>query len=211
MKTLSSRSPTVWYGFLGCALILLFAGIGRGLTKGDHYINWHVNLAVGGKYEKMFYPSNGIDVTSSDRDDTTFVSPNFDKKEDVPNVQDEEFKTGLNELKDIVNQAQVDGKHLRAMGSRWTVTEMPYTEDYMIDTHGLNYAKVGIDNDTDVTGPYRGEPKGLLAFAQSGVMVKWLYTAVSQIVTTTKNCLDHHTLIKTHNYHFCHLSSFKKA
>jgi hypothetical protein len=176
MKTFYSRSPTVWYGFLGCALILLFAGIGRCITKGNFYINWHVNLAVGGTYEKMFYPSNGMDV-SSNRDKSS-VSPNFDKKEDIPNVQDQEFKTGLNELKDIVNQAQVDGKHLRAMGSRWTVTELPYTEDYMIDTHGLNYAKVGIDNDADVTEAYQGEQKGLLVFAQSGVMVKWLYTAV---------------------------------
>ena len=47
----------------------------------------------------------------------------------------------------------------------------------MIDTSGLNYAKIGIYNDADVTDDFEGDRKRLLAFVQGGVMIKWMYAA----------------------------------
>lgn len=39
--------------------------------------------------------------------------------------------------------------------SKWTVINIPYTSDYMIDTYGgLYYAKICIDNEDDVLNHY---------------------------------------------------------
>jgi hypothetical protein len=45
----------------------------------------------------------------------------------------------------------------------------------MIETHQLNYAKVGIENEAFVTDEYKGERKSFLTFAQCGVRQKFLY------------------------------------
>jgi FAD/FMN-containing dehydrogenase len=57
-------------------------------------------------------------------------------------------------------------------GSRWSFNNLPYTNEYMIETSGLNYAKIGIDA---VTDGYQDEDKELFTFVQSGVVLKYLY------------------------------------
>jgi hypothetical protein len=68
---------------------------------------------------------------------------------------------------------------------------MPYVEDYMIDTSGLNYAKIGIDNDADVFDDFKGDQKRLLAFVQGGVMIKWMYAARK----CESRCIEHSSFI----------------
>jgi FAD binding domain len=160
---ISLGSPVTCYGLIGSLLTLLLA---RHCRSVGVYINWHLNPGIGGPYLQTFYPTN-------DNIDNRSVSQN--KKVEALETQDEEFMTGLKALKNIVNKVAKSGKRLRAYGSRWTVTEMPYTTDYMIDTHGLNYAKVGIDSEDDVLDNYKGDRKDRLVFVQSGVMIKFLY------------------------------------
>jgi tmRNA-binding protein len=168
MNSFSSGSPVsrrCYYGVIGGFVILVMARCcSSSGDDGGVYINWHLNTGVGGPYRKTFYPSNNS--TSSQ-----------DHKIEARETQDQEFMTGLQALKDIVDKAAEDGMRLRPYGSRWTVSEMPYTSDYMIDTHGLNYAKVGIDNEDDVllNGYREGDRKDRLVFVQSGVMIKFLY------------------------------------
>ena len=82
--------------------------------------------------------------------------------------------SGLEALKDIVKKAQDDRKHVRAYGARWSVTDIPFTRDYMIDTRGLDYAKIGIQDNAFVTRDYV-ERKDRLVFVQSGVKIKYMY------------------------------------
>jgi FAD/FMN-containing dehydrogenase len=56
-------------------------------------------------------------------------------------------------------------------GSRWSFNNLPYTNEYVIETSGLNYAKIGV---AAVTDNYQDQ-KDLLVFVQSGVMIKYLY------------------------------------
>jgi FAD binding domain len=169
MKTLSARGGAV----ASSAATPPAAGISRfllllagyccfGAVAGNFYINYHVNAGVGGPYEKLFTPTNNVVQTNPENN----------------RIQSEEYTSGLQALKDIVRQASSDGKRLRPYGARWAASNMPYTQDYMIDSTGLNYAKIGIENDTFVTNYYRGERKARLAFVQSGVRLKFLYIAL---------------------------------
>jgi FAD/FMN-containing dehydrogenase len=137
------------------------------------YINYHFNAGVGGPYELLFSPKNDVD----------------EKPRKNNRIQNIEYKSGLQAIKDAVKKASNDGKRLRPYGARWAASDMPYTQDYMLDSTGLNYAKIGIENDDYVTSSYKGERKEQLAFVQSGVRLKFLYLALfEQGLTLPTSC-----------------------
>jgi hypothetical protein len=75
------------------------------------YINWHKNPGTGGPFETVFYPTNdGYVFIDNDDDDNNNNNKGRGKKFET---QDQEFKSGLNALKDIVEKALRDGKRLR--------------------------------------------------------------------------------------------------
>jgi hypothetical protein len=83
------------------------------------YINWHKNPGTGGPFERLFYPTNNgynnINNNNTPLDDDNYKT---NKKGDKPSrsnfaTQDQEFRSGLNALKDIVETSLRDGKRLR--------------------------------------------------------------------------------------------------
>jgi FAD/FMN-containing dehydrogenase len=80
---------------------------------------------------------------------------------------------GLQDLQDIVAQAEMDGKRVRAYGSKYTMNNMLYTSQYLVQSWGLNYHKIGIEQETHVTEAYN-ETRDCLVFVQSGVRIKTL-------------------------------------
>jgi len=117
--------------------------------------NWHNTIGVGGPIQKEFEPNNG---------------PNQKEK----NIQDEEFKLGLNTLLGIVESAMKDDgvARIRAFGSKWSLNNVAYTNDFMVKTKGLNYAKIGLAQDM-LTQKYQDKAEKL-CFVQAGVMIHYL-------------------------------------
>jgi hypothetical protein len=123
--------------------------------------SWHRpgSINVGGSYEKLFQAANNVELP------------------DGQFVQDVEFLSGLESLQEILAQAQVDGKRLRAYGSKMSINNLAYDDEYLVDTRGLNYCKIGIDDEAQVTEKY-ADIRNRLAYVQSGVVVKRLNRAL---------------------------------
>lgn len=133
------------------------------LKELHRYVNWHRTPGVGGPYEQLWEPTNNKKAINLPVGKLT---------------QDQDYLTGLNALKHIVAQAGRDEKRVRAYGSRWSTTDISFTNEYLIETYGLNYVKVGVDNpQLYLTSNYQDQSH-LLTFAQSGVMVKHCYQAL---------------------------------
>ena len=122
----------------------------RRRRKGE-FLNFYRSINVGGDYDTIFKPGNGIGGL----------------------IQDEEFLKGLVDLQNIVAQAETDGKRVRAYGSKYTMNNMLYTSQYLVQSWGLNYHKIGIEEETHVTEAYN-ETRDCLVFVQSGVRIKVL-------------------------------------
>lgn len=171
---------TIFYSrsIVACNAFYLYAGfILTLLLSADaiDFLNWNMVDGVGGPFEGLFYPSNNVNYK--------YISDSGSGFPEVPFTQNEEFLSGLQGLKDIIAIAAREGKRLRPYGSRWSYNNLVYTDEYMIDTYGLNYAQIGLQRDNFVTRPYQGEQKDYLAFVQSGVVVKSFYRSlVSDIV-----------------------------
>jgi hypothetical protein len=127
----------------------------------SYWKSWHRpgSINVGGSYERLFQAANNVELA------------------DGQFVQDVEFLSGLESLQEILAQAQVDGKRLRAFGSKWSTNNLAYDDDYLVGTRGLNYCKIGIDDEAQVTENY-ADIRSRLAYVQSGVMVKRLGRAL---------------------------------
>lgn len=117
------------------------------------YRNWLKTVSVGGPYERLFQPVNDAKLTKGRY------------------VQSREFRTGLEALIEAIGVAHKDGKRLRPYGSKWSSSAMPYTKEYMLETWGLNYCKVGIRSHNMTTVDYNNKGH-LLVFVQAGVMVR---------------------------------------
>jgi hypothetical protein len=140
-----------------CNMLYLHAGFFLTLilsASAIDFLNWNMVNGVGGPFEGLFYPSNNVDYK--------YISDSGSGFPEVPFTQNEDFLAGLQGLKDIIAIAAQGGKRLRPYGSRWSYNNLVYTDEYMIDTYGLNYAQIG-------------EQKDNLAFVQSGVVIKSLY------------------------------------
>jgi hypothetical protein len=123
--------------------------------------NWHKTIGVGGPVRKEFAPNNG----------------DIKKKGDI---QSQEFTKGLNSLLNIVQTALKDPNEpkIRAYGSKWSLNNAAYTEDYLVKTWGLDYAKIGLDS-SYVASKYESKSREL-CFVQAGVMVKSLNVALKE-------------------------------
>jgi len=109
-----------------------------------------------GPVEGIFYPSNGV----------------------AGGTQDVEYLRGLQELRDIVARAVVDGKRLRAYGSKWSASSLAYEEEYQIQPWDLNYCKVGFQDALELIDPSYHATANQLVFVQAGVMITDLHDVV---------------------------------
>jgi len=144
------QSPALWGALFA---VLLAVGWIHWLRYLDRtFVNWHYTIDVGGHFEKKFRPGNNVTLLKGEA------------------IQDREFLSGLHALQEIVQQAATDGKRLRAYGSRFSLSNIAYDNEYLIETWGLNYYKLGLD-ETHVSESYR-ERRERLVFVQSGVMIR---------------------------------------
>lgn len=114
--------------------------------------NWHRTLHVGGTSEKIFRPQNAYKTG--------------------PAPPGKEFIPGLKGLQIIVQDAVKNKKKVRAHGSGWSLNDIAFTDEYLVDSNQLNYVKVGVDPD-QLTDTYKNKSQ-YLVFAQCGVMVQEL-------------------------------------
>jgi hypothetical protein len=124
-------------------------------TSSYTFLNYHRTINLGGPVQRLFQPSNNVILEKGEA------------------VQDEDFVSGLHELMDIVALAESNGKRVRAYGSKWSLSPVAYNQECLVQTWGLTYLKVGIDNDGHVTAGYQ-HIKNRLAFVQAGVFVQSL-------------------------------------
>ena len=114
------------------------------------FTGWHQQKNVGGKVEGFFRPTNGV----SGR------------------IQSVEFLRGLEEVRQSLGRAQADGKRLRAHGSKWSSSNCAYQKEYQIDTRGLNYLKIGFEDEEDLIDFNYRNKKDRLLFVQAGVRIR---------------------------------------
>jgi len=131
--------------------------VSSNLRGGHHneYVDWAFDYGVGGPYEKMFSPRNSVSGATQSID----------------------FMTGLEHIKNVIAEAGTAGKKLRAFGSTFSINNMPYTKEYLLDSRELNYCQIGFDNDEHVASGYTAT-KHQLVFVQSGIMIRELSYAL---------------------------------
>jgi FAD/FMN-containing dehydrogenase len=117
------------------------------------WINWHKTKNVGGQVSRLFKPYNRYD------DHTTTPQKAF-----VP---------GLAGLREIVKRAGDANKRVRAYGARWSLNNIAFSNEYLVDSTELNYCLVGLANSRHVSPGFE-EKRDRLAFVQCGVRVKEL-------------------------------------
>lgn len=116
-------------------------------------INWHRSIDVGGPVERVFRPHNGV----------------------PGNTQSVEFTAGLQELREIVDRARLDNKRLKACGSKWSLSNVLYQQEYMVESGGLNFLQIGFEDENEtLIDPNYQDKKDMLVFAQAGVMMTHL-------------------------------------
>jgi len=144
-------------------------------SSNEEWKNWHKTIKVGGVVDQIFEPDNGPDNKGE--------------------IQQKEFKLGLQALLGIVKSALENNTRVRAFGSKWSLNDAAYTKDCMIKTWGLNYAKIGVEKDM-VTPAYQDKAKKL-CFVQTGVMIRYLNQVLmnSQLALKTTGASDGQRLI----------------
>jgi len=126
---------------------LLFGG------KKSNWMNWLRSPGVGGNTETLLRPRNSVGG----------------------DYQTEDFQSGLDAIRELI--ADNKGREIRAYGSRYSSNNMPFSDDVSVESWGLNYVRVGIDNTSHLATGYT-DKGNLLAFAQSGVMLKHFHQAL---------------------------------
>jgi hypothetical protein len=139
--------------------ILLLLVLGTGPTP--EFTNWSGTLR-GLPVERYFTPTNGnlpADAQSAD-------------------VQLLDFSSGLQALREILGNATANGKRVKAHGSKWSFSQVAYTDEYLVDSTGLNYVKIQfVDQPSWFAAAYQTELTRL-AFVQAGVKMKHLQRAL---------------------------------
>jgi len=136
-------------------------------TKRDKdWYNWHRTRKVGGEVDKILTPFNRYTDNSK---------PPVGK----------EFLPGLQGLQMIISNAEQEEARVRAHGSRWSLNNVAYTTDHLVDSRQLGFYKVGITEDVFVTDAYKEKMENL-SFFQCGVMVR----AVNQALQAKKQALS---------------------
>jgi hypothetical protein len=118
----------------------------------DHtWDNWHSSSGVGGKVSKFFIPWNDWDDGS-------------------PSPAGRPFTPGLAALKSIVRQAEAAGKRVRAAGSGWSLNNVAFVPDYLVDTANLSALLIGFG--PEYVAPDQQADCERFVFAQCGAQIK---------------------------------------
>lgn len=117
--------------------------------KDVEWKNWHKTKHVGGDVSRIFKPFNKYD------DGTT---------------PEKAFVPGLAGLQEIIKKAAAGNKRVRAFGSRWSLNNIAYNDEYLVDSSELNYTLLGLE--PNHVSPGFEKIRERLAFVQSGLMVR---------------------------------------
>lgn len=123
----------------------------------QEWVNWHNTRGVDGIIQLLFKPYNRYE------DNSPPSNP---------------FSAGMDGLKVIVNQAKNEEKRVRVKGARWSLNNIAYSQEYMIDSSELNEVQIGLDT-AHVHASYQ-PIANQLAFVQCGVGVKALNQALKE-------------------------------
>lgn len=116
--------------------------------------NWHQTSHIGGKVAKRFTPHNLWE-------DGTFASSR-------------RFRPGLAGLQRIVRRARQEGRRVRAHGSSWSLSEAPYTDDFLINCARLTNWWIGVQTESMIESAAHTERKDRLVWCQTGTTIKTL-------------------------------------
>ena len=79
------------------------------------------------------------------------------------------WEPGLMALQRIVQQAEADGKRVRALGGGFSLSEAAVTPDYLVNTKPLNYVDIGLKPE-NVDPAFEGD-RNCLVFTQCGASI----------------------------------------
>lgn len=113
--------------------------------------NWHSSSGVGGTVAQFFIPWNDWDDNS-------------------PAPVGKPFVPGLAGLKSIVRQAEAASKRLRALGSGWSLNNVAFVPDYLIDTANLSALLIGFGE--RFVAPSQQADSERFVFSQCGAQLK---------------------------------------
>jgi len=94
------------------------------VQSNTNWNNWHSSSNVGGSVAKFFIPWNAWD-------DNSLAAP------------DKPFLPGLAGMQAIVRDAERAGARVRAVGSGWSLNNVAFVRDYLIDTSNLSAMLIG--------------------------------------------------------------------
>lgn len=80
----------------------------------------------------------------------------------------EPWRTGFSALRDIVNESQANGRAVRAVGGRWSLSDSAVSPDVMINTMPLNVHRAGMAREFIASSRY---DRDHLVFAQCGTSI----------------------------------------
>lgn len=122
------------------------------------WLNWHTTSGVGGQVESFVSPRNvWFDGSSSDK----------------------AWEPGLVALSNLVRQAEATHERIRCIGSGWSLNDIAFTHQNLVNTARLSAYFVGFRSDDMVAPAYRAI-KNQLVFAQCGTQVVTLNNALAQ-------------------------------
>lgn len=87
------------------------------------------------------------------------------------------YPESLEELVDIVKQAEREGRHVRAVGSSWSNSDVAVTPDYLVETHKLKGELASV---LSATPEILSVPRGNLVHVEAGIRVGDLITILEQ-------------------------------
>jgi hypothetical protein len=120
--------------------------------ENKNWQNYHRTSLVGGTVDRFFTPRN------------IWADGSRDAKAFLP---------GLRGLQAIVKQAEAGHRRVRAVGSGWSLSNVAFSEEFLVNTSRLNYWFVGFADEAMLTSEFAAK-KDRLIFAQCGVQIKTL-------------------------------------
>jgi hypothetical protein len=120
--------------------------------------NWHVTRGVGGRVDTLFTPRN------------TWLDGGKKKNQ---------FEPGIRALQEIVQRGERDHKRVRAVGSGWSLSNIAFTDEYLVNTARLSEFFIGFRTPEMLTQKARAG-KARMVFAQCGTQIKVLNAYLEQ-------------------------------
>ncbi len=120
--------------------------------------NWHSTRGVGGPVEAMFTPR------------THWLDGGRKKHQ---------FEPAIHALQAIIRRAEREAKRVRAIGSGWSLNNVAFTEEYLVNTARLCEFFIGFQSSSLLESAYRSR-KERMVFAQCGTQIKVLNAYLEQ-------------------------------